>query len=748
MKKSRLSFQFSLGAKLRMVFVLIVVIALAPHAFWSVQNIEENLAAEISARLSPIAKTAASLVDPERHARVVESYRRQDAELSESYDFKEIQRALQKVQRANELTSDLFTVVRPDWKPDSMIFVAMSSAQPFVGTGVPLTPAALKALDKGKTAITSLYEDRGGKWVTAFAPIFKQDKVVGAVKVDYAVDDELRKAQIDLAYRIGIPFLIAAVLVILLSTMVTQSLSRPAISLGPSTEEFERMQKKFEEAIRARDLQLDVKDAELTAANLTLATTLSSVHEAVMIFGREGKILPNFSEQSKHWFPKLSGETTLWEILDIAPQELPDLLPAVFNGEVPFETAVAPLPTSWKTDGGARLRLTYYPVKNADGKTVGLTFIATERTKEHEAQLVAEKSRLQMKTIGAIVKLRSPLARFIRRTGDFLRQSTEELREDKSLRISYLGAGLHEIRHQAEMFSLTRLQSLAHEYEIELSQMKEAPSSIVKAFRPRIVEGVQKVKEAFEDFLLEYEWLIGPDTLRGERVGQVALPDLLRYVDKLAAIPAAETIAGEIRDQLITEPLQTYFQNIDVLVGQLARDGEKQIDTIDFVGGTTRVVPEPLLPLFQHLEDAFRNAIQHGIETPDERTKLGKPPRGRVTVTFGLTERNSQIPAWLTVAVEDDGRGIDPDYIRAMLHDPEAPDQSDHQIIQHVFDDNFTTATERGPFATGHGLSALRRTVTNLGGLVEIHSTINQGTVLTVMIPIPDTTPHHQKAAA
>jgi CheY-like chemotaxis protein len=130
-----------------------------------------------------------------------------------------------------------------------------------------------------------------------------------------------------------------------------------------------------------------------------------------------------------------------------------------------------------------------------------------------------------------------------------------------------------------------------------------------------------------------------------------------------------------------------------------------------------------------------RNAIYHGIESPDERLAAGKPAAGQIILSARY-EGNQ-----LIIGVRDDGRGINPNAIRTVAQQRGIIDaysqMSDREIINLIFQPGFSTAetiTEEG--GRGVGLDVVRDTVLRLRGNVEVESQPGKGSLFTLSVPI------------
>jgi two-component system chemotaxis sensor kinase CheA len=195
----------------------------------------------------------------------------------------------------------------------------------------------------------------------------------------------------------------------------------------------------------------------------------------------------------------------------------------------------------------------------------------------------------------------------------------------------------------------------------------------------------------------------------------------------------------ELRDHvqaLRLTPLKVVFDAFPASVREIARGLGKEVDLV-IEGAETeldrRIVDEVGEPLV-HL---VRNALDHGIETPKDRTKAGKPPRGKLGIRAWAAE------GAIFVEVEDDGRGIDPDRLRSvavsrgMLTKEEAARLTDNQAVELIFLPGFSTRDTVSELSgRGVGMDSVRVSVGRLGGGVSIRSTPGHGTRAVCRLPL------------
>ncbi len=139
--------------------------------------------------------------------------------------------------------------------------------------------------------------------------------------------------------------------------------------------------------------------------------------------------------------------------------------------------------------------------------------------------------------------------------------------------------------------------------------------------------------------------------------------------------------------------------------------------------------------IFDPLLHLLRNAIDHGIESPDERIKAGKPTMGTIRVTAAIA------PSGVEIRIKDDGRGLDLKRIRqkgverGLVRADEI--LSDAKISNLIFEPGFSTAeTVTDISGRGVGLDVVKKEVMNLGGQVDLKSTFGTGTEFIITLPV------------
>lgn len=184
------------------------------------------------------------------------------------------------------------------------------------------------------------------------------------------------------------------------------------------------------------------------------------------------------------------------------------------------------------------------------------------------------------------------------------------------------------------------------------------------------------------------------------------------------------------------QPIAGLFAPIPRAVRELARALGREVELV-IEGEATEADRKIIESLGEALLHMVRNAIDHGLEPPEERLKVGKPAQG--TLRLSAHAHSGQV--YITVA--DDGRGMDSAAIRAsavrkgMISAEDAALLGDEEALELIFQPGFSTSTMITDISgRGVGLDVVRSVVTELGGRVEISSELGKGTAISLVLPL------------
>jgi two-component system, chemotaxis family, sensor kinase CheA len=200
------------------------------------------------------------------------------------------------------------------------------------------------------------------------------------------------------------------------------------------------------------------------------------------------------------------------------------------------------------------------------------------------------------------------------------------------------------------------------------------------------------------------------------------------------------TVVGDLQEQgmqLRMLPVSTIFNTFPRAVRDLAKQFKKDVDLI-IEGGDTELDKKVLEEINDPLVHIMRNAVDHGIETPEVRRKAGKPEQG--TVRMEARQEGDRI----VIEISDDGAGIDPERVKSAavrkgyLSEAEAEAMSDREARYLIFESGLSTAAIITEISgRGVGMDVVRQfVVEKLKGSLDVESEMGHGTRFRLTIPL------------
>ena len=278
--------------------------------------------------------------------------------------------------------------------------------------------------------------------------------------------------------------------------------------------------------------------------------------------------------------------------------------------------------------------------------------------------------------------------------------------------------------------SVTRLRNYLRELEIEAETQLQSRLNIL-----------QESNENFDP--LEFDRFTRLQELTrmiAESVNDVATIQhglLINLGQSEAALQQQNRMNRDLQQTLLGVrmlPFQQIAERLQRIVRQTARELKKSADLI-IDGETTEIDRSVLDKLGAPLEHLLRNAVAHGLESPAERKKQGKPPIG--TITLKIRQENDEIH----IMVSDDGAGINLERIKEKAIKnkliTETTEVTEQSLMSIIFESGFSTTDKVSQISgRGVGLDVVRNDISGLGGRVDLNSEFGKGTVFNVHLPV------------
>ncbi|QIY80446.1 chemotaxis protein CheA [Chromobacterium violaceum] len=226
-------------------------------------------------------------------------------------------------------------------------------------------------------------------------------------------------------------------------------------------------------------------------------------------------------------------------------------------------------------------------------------------------------------------------------------------------------------------------------------------------------------------------------TLRTEILQGNRDTNTLRSLDE--AISQLDLLVGDLQNAVMKtrmQPIGRLFQKYPRLARDLARQLGKEVELV-LSGEETELDKTMIEDLNDPLVHLVRNAVDHGIESPEDRIASGKKPQALVQLTA------EQVGDHILIEITDDGKGMNPDALRRKaiekgLIDQETANSLDEkQCLQLIFLPGFSTKDQISSVSgRGVGMDVVRTNIQKLNGRIDISSVPGEGTRISISLPL------------
>ena len=290
--------------------------------------------------------------------------------------------------------------------------------------------------------------------------------------------------------------------------------------------------------------------------------------------------------------------------------------------------------------------------------------------------------------------------------------------------------------------SLTRLVGLAGEALVETRQLRPFVDGLLglRASQIELCDALAALEDRTAADGVALPASVAMAVERARARADATLTTLMKHVDEFESFARRnEDLSGRLHHEVIVSrmrPLADGIRAFPRLVRDLARSLDRQV-RFEVRGEQTGVDRDILDKLEAPLSHLVRNAIDHGIEPPDERIAAGKPAGG--TIVLEARHRAGM----LQILITDDGRGIDVERLRARAVERDlvprhvAERLTESEVMEFMFLPGFSTR-ERVTEISGRGvgLDVVQSMVKAVGGGVRVSSQAGRQTVFTLQLPI------------
>lgn len=468
-----------------------------------------------------------------------------------------------------------------------------------------------------------------------------------------------------------------------------------------------------------RNLESKVKDRtlELAGRNRDMRLVLDNVEEGFLTVTPEAIMKLEHSSILDRWFGPYGERTTLGAHIErTAPAFAASFTmgwEALRDGFLPLELCVDQLPKRIEALGNT-WHVRYTPILN--GETFeGMLVVIQDVT----VQIARQKDeQVQREILNAFQRLMRDRAGFMSFHGEMSEMVKAVCDGSYADDARTLKRVIHTIKGNAGMFRLDRLAGLCHHMEDEMEETGELPAQ----------SSIDELRSAWQ-FLTES--VVPPAESQAGGAFHVAREDVQALLAMLDKIPAARHLARQVEDwklEPVGVPLRRLAEQASELAKRLGKGDVQVVLHADMV----RCDAKRWAPFWSDLVHVVRNAVDHGLETAEEREALGKTG---ATIRLKAALESAD----LVVSIADNGRGVAFDSIREKAIRLGLPHTTHDDIVAAMFADGVSTAKSVSDLSgRGVGMAVVRSRVESMGGKILLDSVLGAGTTWTFRFPMQE----------
>lgn len=461
---------------------------------------------------------------------------------------------------------------------------------------------------------------------------------------------------------------------------------------------------------------------ELQKRNHAMRLVLDNVEQGLATIQLDGSLSAERSLAFDRWFGAAQGELGFERVVSPSDERVQSNLrmswEQLTSGIFPLDLCIEQMPTRLRA-GSREYALNYRPILDKD-ELQGALLVVNDVTDElargrrdvRQRELIGLFERA-MRDRGGTFEFMEEMDQLVSRVMD---PSQKEL--PQVLRL------LHTIKGSSALYGVGSVAEVAHRIESTVEERQSAP----------LPEQLQELERAWQDISSSLHRLLGAS---GQGVVEMVSADferLERALERRAPYAELEALLAYLRQEPVLVRLRRAADQAQAVARRL---GKPELLIELNAARELRLPATRWAPFWAAFVHALQNAIDHGIEPPEQREAAGKAPAGKLVLS-AWTEQDS-----FFVELADDGRGIDWERVRERARARGVPHETEGDLALALFADGLSTADRvTQTSGRGVGMGAVRAATEELGGTLRIQSARGVGTSIRFIFPLSaDATP-------
>ena len=485
----------------------------------------------------------------------------------------------------------------------------------------------------------------------------------------------------------------------------------------------------LEKIVKKRTLELEQKQREMRLI-------LDNINQGFITTDVQGNMSTQMSAIVKTWFGSPQENQTFSQYIETkAPvfSEWFELgLESLSDGFLPLESCLDQLPKRLKMDHQT-LEAQYHVITEAglveeenlmktDASEVkNILIVLSDITAQIAAEQAKSKEQQMMSIFRHMLADKISFLEFIETSDEVIYGINHREFED----LAELKRMIHTIKGNASLFGLIRFSELCHEVESFIVAEEETPSE----------ESLSEIVDEWKDIKAHLAKFLG--NMKNNNV-EIIRQDFDEVLELLSKESASKEEAFSTMKSWLLEPIDHRLEHIKqhaISLGQ--RLGKTNFDVeVNMSDKIIRLDSERWKNFWASTTHLVRNAIDHGLDTEEYRLNHAKPKRALICVKAEVTEQN------FIFSFKDDGKGIDWGKIRkrAAEMDLTMPSNAEESFDYLLFTEGLSSKKNVTQISgRGVGMGALKQATEDLGGTIDVISTLNHGTEFKFTFPLNET---------
>ncbi len=486
-------------------------------------------------------------------------------------------------------------------------------------------------------------------------------------------------------------------------------------SFNTMVEQLDVSYNELEEMNRTLERRVQERTSELAAKNRDMRLVLDNVDQGFITLSAKGIMASERSWVVDEWFGKQEGTESFWQFTERVSESFAAQFrlgwEQLVAGILPLSLCLSQLP-SRLVQGSRTFKLTYMPFTR--GETFeGMLVIVADITVRlaHEREEAAQQELMQ--SFKRLMLDRRGFATFLADADAMVHAICSGRLEKNPIELKRT---LHTLKGNTATMGLGVMAKLCHALEDQLAYAGEPSADLLCELEDRW--GI--IRSHVANFV-------------GDAAEQRVEIPLVEF-NQLVAEIAERGDPGGLREELLKwrlEPISRYFERLAEQARALADRLGKGAINVQIDASDLRVDADRWGPLFSELVHAVRNAVDHGLESTSERTKLGKSRTGTLVL------RARRYDQRLVFELKDDGKGIRWELVRQRARALGLPHSTHAELVDALCFDGLTTRDSASQVSgRGVGMAALKSRVVELGGSMDVISAEGAGATVSLSFPL------------